>query len=80
MRATAKRAMRIGSNMTGNRPKTDAETTPEKLQRLIATEIIVLKQADDYDLWCVAETEAEECLQRALRRLHAAIEGETFEQ
>lgn len=35
---------------------------------------VVLEQAEDEGLWFVAETATEAHLQRALRRLHAAVE------
>jgi len=38
---------------------------------------VVNEQADDEGLWFVAETITEDYLQRALRRLHAAVEGKT---
>ena len=37
---------------------------------------IVDEQAEDEGLWCRAETVMEAYLQQALRRLHAAVEGE----
>lgn len=37
---------------------------------------VVDEQADDGGLWFVPETAPEDYLQRALRRLHAAIEGD----
>lgn len=41
---------------------------------------IVDEQAEDDGLWFVAETAAEDYLQRALRRLHEAIEGVSQEE
>jgi len=38
---------------------------------------VVNEQADDDGLWFVTETITEDYLQRALRRLHAAVEGKT---
>lgn len=40
-----------------------------------APEDVVEEQAEDVGLWFVAETATEGYLQRALRRLHAAVEG-----
>ena len=37
---------------------------------------VVDEQAEDEALWFVAQTAAEAYLQQALRRLHAAVEGE----
>jgi hypothetical protein len=41
---------------------------------------VVNEQAEDGGLWFVAETITEDYLQRALRRLHAAVEGKSHEQ
>jgi len=41
---------------------------------------VMNEQAEDGGLWFVAETITEDYLQRALRRLHAAIEGKSQEQ
>jgi hypothetical protein len=41
---------------------------------------VVDEQANDDSLWFVPETITEDILQRALRRLHAAIEGKSSEQ
>jgi len=37
---------------------------------------VVHKQAEDRDLWFIPETITEDYLQRALRKLHAAVEGD----
>lgn len=42
--------------------------------------VVVDEQADDCGLWCQPGTIVEDMLQKALRRLHAAVEGETPEQ
>lgn len=39
---------------------------------------VVDEQAEDEGLWFVAQTVAEAYLQAALRRLHAAVEGESL--
>lgn len=39
-------------------------------------EELIAKQANDAGLWFIAETAAEAYLQKALRKLHAVIEGE----
>lgn len=39
---------------------------------------VVDEQADDEGLWFVAQTAPEAFLMRALRRLHAAVEGEDW--
>lgn len=41
---------------------------------------VVAEQANDDSLWFVAQTPGEDILQRALRRLHAAVEGKSPEQ
>lgn len=41
---------------------------------------VVAAQADDECLWFAPQTPGEDILQRALRRLHAAVEGESSEQ
>lgn len=41
---------------------------------------VVDEQAADTGLWCVPQTVFEDELQRALRRLHEAVEGKTSEQ
>ena len=41
---------------------------------------LLAEQANDEGLWFEAETAAEAYLQRALRRLHAAIEGKSSKQ
>ncbi len=41
---------------------------------------VVNEQAEDDGLWFVPETITEDYLQRALRRLHAVIEGKSPEQ
>ena len=38
---------------------------------------VVNEQAEDSGLWFVAESVTEDYLQRALRRLHAAVEGKS---
>lgn len=38
---------------------------------------LILEQSNDEGLWFVAQTPGEDILQRALRRLHAAIEGKS---
>ncbi len=43
----------------------------EKLSSLME---LVNKQAEDEGLWFIAEYVSEDCLQRALRTLHSAIE------
>ena len=45
-----------------------------------AIKAVVAEQVDDDGLWFVARTVTEDYLQRALRRLHAVIEGKTPEQ
>lgn len=42
--------------------------------------VVVAEQAGDEKLWFVAQTPGEDILQRALRRLHAAVEGKWPEQ
>ena len=37
---------------------------------------VVHKQAEDRGLWFIPETITEDYLQRALRKLHAAVEGD----
>jgi len=46
-----------------------------RIKRLLE---IVNEQAEDPGLWFSAETAVEEYIQRALRRLHAAIESEDW--
>ena len=41
---------------------------------------VVDEQAQDDGLWFIPQTIAEDYLQRALRRLHAAVEGKSPEQ
>lgn len=41
---------------------------------------VVAEQAEDEGLWFIPHTITEDILQRALRRLHAAVEGKTPEQ
>lgn len=41
---------------------------------------VVNEQAEDGGLWFVPETITEDYLQRALRRLHAAVEGKSQDQ
>ena len=41
---------------------------------------IAQEQAEDEGLWFMAETAPEAYLQKALRRLHEAIEGKTAEE
>jgi hypothetical protein len=41
---------------------------------------VVDEQAEDEGLWFIPETITEDILQRALRRLHEAIEGRTSAQ
>lgn len=41
---------------------------------------VVNEQADDWGLWCDPVSIVEDMLQKALRRLHAAVEGKTPEQ
>ena len=41
---------------------------------------VVKEQAEDEGLWCEPVYITEAILQRALRRLHAAVEGKTPEQ
>ncbi len=43
---------------------------------LEAAKSVAAEQAEDEGLWFVAETAPEAYLQQALRRLHAAVEGE----
>lgn len=45
----------------------------ERLQKILA---FVEAQANDETLWCQCESIHEAYIQQALRRLHAAIEGE----
>jgi hypothetical protein len=45
-----------------------------------AIKAVVDEQANDEGLWFVPTTITEDILQRALRRLHAAIEGKSPEQ
>jgi hypothetical protein len=44
-------------------------------QRHDAAQRVVAEQAEDAGLWFVATSATEAYLQRALRRLHAAVEG-----
>lgn len=46
----------------------------EKLKKL---QEIVDRQAEDFGLWFVPEYITEDCLQKALRELHAVIEDKT---
>jgi hypothetical protein len=41
---------------------------------------VVNEQAEDGGLWFVPQTITEDYLQRALRRLHVAVEGKSLEQ
>ena len=41
---------------------------------------VVDEQANDEGLWFIPVTITEDILQRALRRLHEAVEGKTSEQ
>jgi hypothetical protein len=50
---------------------------PETTESPIA---VVNEQAEDGGLWFVAQTITEDYLQRALRRLHAAVEGKSQER
>ena len=47
--------------------------TKDHYKKLMA---VVNEQAEDEALWFIAEYITEDFLQRALRRLHAAIEGD----
>lgn len=38
---------------------------------------VVNEQAEDGGLWCIPESIVEDMLQKALRRLHAAVEGKS---
>jgi len=51
----------------------DAASAVEEYQDKLMK--IVNEQAEDFGLWFTAETASEAYLQRALRRLHAAIEN-----
>jgi hypothetical protein len=42
--------------------------------------VVVNEQAEDDGLWFVPQTITEDYLQRALRRLHEAVEGKSREQ
>lgn len=46
----------------------------------VAIKAVVDEQADDDGLWFIPTTITEDYLQRALRRLHAVIEGKSPEQ
>lgn len=50
----------------------------EAADRIEAMEQLTRQQANDERLWFVAETLTEDTLQKALRLLHAAIEGTDF--
>lgn len=56
-----------------NRKKPPA---PPRLSQRSKVQLIVDEQTEDEELWERADTEMEEALQRALRRLHCAIEGD----
>lgn len=45
-----------------------------------AIKAVVDEQAEDEGLWFVPQTITEDYLQRALRKLHAVIEGKSSEQ
>ncbi len=47
---------------------------------MVQLQVIVQEQAKDEGLWFVAETAPEAYLQKALRRLHEAIEGKTAKE
>lgn len=55
------------------------ETTRERLVRLTAAELVMLKQQADDGLWVAAETAPEAYLQQELLRIHSALKGERFE-
>lgn len=48
----------------------------EDSEKLLLASLIVVKQAAEESLWFEPETAPEALLQRELRRLHAAIEGD----
>ena len=43
---------------------------------MLSSSKVVVEQAEDEGLWFVPQTAPEEYLQQALRRLHAAVEGD----
>lgn len=51
-----------------------------KWENLAAAQAVVDQQAGDDSLWFVPETLEEDIFQKALRRLHAAVEGKTPEE
>lgn len=59
---------------------TKVRTKEAEIERLRSTldaaQNLIDEQADDPSLWFIAQHATEEYLQAALRRLHAAIEGE----
>jgi hypothetical protein len=61
---------------------TDQPNTSEMrlLAAFQAAIVVVNEQAEDDGLWFVPQTITEDYLQRALRRLHEAVEGKSQEQ
>ena len=68
----------IKNTFGGYRPDIKGAAARVRADRqLRALRSLVEKQANDTALWFKAVTAPEECLQKALRELHAAIEGKT---
>jgi hypothetical protein len=57
-------------------PPKDNRVARAALILLLAARVVVAEQAEDEGLWFAAETAPERYLQQALRRLHAAVEGQ----
>lgn len=56
---------------------TPASAADPRAERMAEIEGMVNEQANDPGLWFVPQTITEDILQRALRRLHVAIEGKS---
>lgn len=64
-------------NTAAEKVDTHASAWQADLARIEALKKAATEQAEDEALWFRAHTAPEACLQRALRRLHALIEGDT---
>ncbi len=69
-----------GEYMPPHAPHTCAQWPPAKAMDQDAVRALVAEQANDEGLWFEAENAAEAYLQKALRRLHAVIEGKTGDE
>ena len=57
----------------------EAYAALDRLEAQLENPLAVVKeQAEDSGLWFIAETITETILQKALRRIHAAVEGEIY--